>query len=445
MSEAASQEATDVVRAGVLVSGNEVLNGTIPDRNGPWLSERLAGEGVEVSYLLTVADRPEDLEAALCFLRDQGVQLVVTTGGLGPTADDLTAEVVARHAGRGMRLDPDLEARIGAVLADFARRQNLDPEALAVANRKQAQVPEGAVALNPVGTAPGLIVPSGEQLVLVLPGPPRELQPMWEVAVQTEPLRSLLDRAGSLESARLRLFGLPESEIAATLRGLEASGVDLDRIETTTCLRRGELEVDLRWRPGHGEVADAVREEIARRHPDHLFSTDGSTIDELVAARLRGRSVATAESCTGGLLAARLTGVSGASGYFTGGAVTYSNEAKQALLGVDAGLLERHGAVAPETAAAMAEGALERFRADVAVSITGIAGPGGGSEEKPVGYVCFCALSSEGSRVERSPVIPGGREDIRERSALVAMHMLLELLGPDRELGSGVGQGGRTD
>jgi PncC family amidohydrolase len=178
-------------------------------------------------------------------------------------------------------------------------------------------------------------------------------------------------------------------------------------------------------------VAEAVRQGLLRRHRRETFSLDGETIDAQVATLLLGRRLALAESCSGGLMAARVTDLAGASEYFAGGVVAYSNEAKSELLGVDPGLIEEHGAVSPQVAEAMAIGALERFDADVAVSITGVAGPGGGSEEKPVGYVCFNARLADGTAIARDPVIPGGRLDVRERSALVGMHLLRMLLGEE--------------
>jgi nicotinamide-nucleotide amidase len=420
-----------VIRAGIVVTGTEVITGRIQDGNGPWVSERLAERGVEVAHILVVADRPDDLEAALGFMADQGMDLIVTTGGLGPTADDLTAEVVARFAGRAMVLDEAMEAKIAEILSGFAQRFRLDPEALQAANRKQATVPEGATPLDPVGTAPGLVVPAGERVVIVLPGPPRELQPMWEAAMETEPVRKLLSQATPLRGYTMRMFGVPESEIAKSLREMEAEGTELDAVEITTCLRRGEIEIDVRYRDEALAVAGSVRDGLVQRHRRETFSVDGETIDAQVATLLLGRRLALAESCSGGLMAARVTDLAGASEYFAGGVVAYSNEAKTEMLGVDPGLIEVHGAVSPEVAEAMAIGALERFEADVSVSITGIAGPGGGSEDKPVGYVCFNARLADGTSIARNPVIPGGRLDIRERSALVGMHLLRMLLGEE--------------
>lgn len=420
-----------MIRAGIVVTGTEVLTGRIADANGPWLSERLSERGVEVAHILVVGDRPEDLEAALRFLAAEEMDLIVTSGGLGPTADDLTAEIVARFAGRPMALDEEMERKIAAILDGFARRFRLDREAMIEANRKQAMVPEGARALDPVGTAPGLVVPAGERVVVVLPGPPRELQPMWEDAVETPQVQEVLSRATPLRAYTMRMFGVPESEIAKSLRELEGEGLALGAVEITTCLRKGEIEIDVRYRDEAAAIADEVRRGLARRHPRETFSLDGETIDAQVATLLLGHRLALAESCSGGLLAARVTDLAGASEYFAGGVVAYSNGAKAELLGVDPSLIEEKGAVSPEIAEAMAIGALERFDADVAVSITGIAGPSGGTEEKPVGYVCFNARLADGTRIARDPVIPGGRPDIRERSALVGMHLLRQLLGEE--------------
>ncbi len=417
------------VRAGIVVTGTEVITGTISDRNGPWISKRLGELGVEVAHILVVADRPNDLEAALRFLASDGVDLIVTSGGLGPTADDLTAEVVARFAGRELILDEGMESKIADILAGFARRLGFDLEALREANRKQAMVPEGATTIDPAGTAPGLVVPVDDgPTVIVMPGPPRELQRMWPPAIDTEAARAVLDRAEPYAGAMLRLFGVPESEIAKSLLEIEAEGVAVDRLEITTCLRKGELEIEIRHRPGAEPELEALIEGIAKRHERFLFSRDGATIDDQLAELLEGHKIATAESCTGGLLAARLTELDGASAYVQGGAVTYSNEAKTEVLGVPAPMIEAHGAVSNEVAEAMADGALARFEADIAVGITGIAGPSGGTEEKPVGYVCVCVKASDGRKIARDPVIPGSRADIRERSALLAMHLVRRLL-----------------
>jgi nicotinamide-nucleotide amidase len=422
-------------RAGVIVTGTEVISGIIQDRNGPWLSERLRARGVQLAHTMLVGDRVEDLRAALEFLAGQGVQLIVTSGGLGPTADDLTAEVVAEFAHRPMELDTALEERIRGILERLRARRGwrgVDQDAFRAGNRKQAMVPRGATVLEPVGTAPGLIVPvEGGPLVLVLPGPPGELQPMWETAAATEPLASLLAASGALERRIMRLFGPPESEIAKTLRDAEAEGVPLGSLEITTCLRRGEIEIATVFPPAAEGDYDAFEAAVLERHGPQVFARRGETIDELVAAALLGppvRTVATAESCTGGLMAGRLTDRAGSSAYALGGVTAYSNEAKVALAGVPAALIEAHGAVSPEVAVALAEGALARFEADLGIGITGIAGPGGGTPEKPVGTVCICLAARDGQRIERTVHLPGGRAMVRERTTTVAMHLLLRLL-----------------
>ena len=419
-------------RAGILITGTEVLTGIIADRNGPWLSERLRELGVDVAMIQVVGDRQDDLLAALEFMAAQGMALIVTSGGLGPTADDLTAEVVGRFAGREMVLDPGLEERIGEILrAIMARWPGLDAEAIRVSNRKQAVIPEGATVLEPVGTAPGLVVPPREEshpTVVVLPGPPRELQPMWAMALATEAFRAAITSATTYRRGTLRLFGIPESEIASTLRAAEEAGLSLEPLEITTCLRRGEIEVTTRYEPQDQAAYDALVELIRERHRDTLFSEDGSTVDEQVATLLEGHTIAVAESCTGGLLAARLTDRPGSSAYFAGGVVAYSNEAKSELVGVNRELIERCGAVSTEVVEALAEGAIARFGTDIGVGITGIAGPDGGTEEKPVGLVYFCVSSSEGARITRSAQLPGGRADIRDRAVTVAMHLLRRLL-----------------
>jgi nicotinamide-nucleotide amidase len=408
------------MRAGIVVTGTEVLSGIIRDANGPWLSEALRAQGVVVSHIVVVGDRPDDLRGALDFL--SGHDLVVTSGGLGPTADDLTADVVADWAGVRMEHDPALEERIWAVVQGLRRRMPFEEEAMRAGARKQAHVPRGAAVLEPVGTAPGLLVSSSGPLVAVLPGPPRELQTMWEAAVATSPLRELLASAGSLEQRILRFFPLPEPQIAATLR--EIGDVPF---EVTTCLRRGELEVATVFTPSQAGEYASFEAELRARHEDVLFSDDGATIDVVIARLLAGATIATAESCTGGLMAGRLTDLAGSSAYVLGGLVVYSNEAKTALAGVPASLIEAHGAVSPEVATALSAGARSRLGADFGIGITGIAGPGGGSEAKPVGTVCI-SVSSASDAEERVVRLPGGRADVRDRTTTVTLHMLRALL-----------------
>jgi nicotinamide-nucleotide amidase len=453
-----------------VVTGTEVLSGRVSDRNGPWLSERLSELGVDLAYTTIVGDRPEDMRSALQFLAEQGMDVILTSGGLGPTADDLTAEVVGGFQGREMVLDEALSERIAQIVKPLLKRwPNLDEEAIRAANRKQATIPAGATVLEPVGTAPGLVVaPGGAEdpsapagvgspaqgpTIVVLPGPPRELQPMWQQAVESGTLRATLAGAISYRQRMLRLFGIPESEIAETLRVAEREGVELDRLEITTCLKRGEIEVVTRYEPGAENTYDAFERVVEERHADTLFSKDGSSVDDQVAVLLRGApatgvtsaegglarareqrgvlTIATAESCTGGLLAARLTDPPGASDYVKGGIVAYSNEVKVAQAGVPPELIEAHGAVSSEVARALAYGARSRLGADVGVGVTGVAGPGGGSEEKPVGLVWLSVIAEVGGReaeLTRSVNLPGGRADVRDRATTVAMHLIRRAL-----------------
>jgi nicotinamide-nucleotide amidase len=422
-------------RAGIVVTGTEVLTGRVVDRNGPWLAERLRDLGVDVAHNIIVGDRPQDVRDALGWLASAGVDLIITSGGLGPTEDDLTAAVVGEFQQRPLALDEGLEGRIWAILEGLRIRwPDLDEEAIRRSNRKQALVPAGATVLEPVGTAPGLVVPppaeSDGPTVVVLPGPPRELQPMWRTAVQTEAFRAALGGATVYHQHMLRLFGIPESEIANTMLQARAAGIDLDALEITTCLRRGEVEVVTRYEPPQQETYEAFAALVREKHPRELFSDDGTSVDEQVASLLRSssRTIATAESCTGGLLAGRLTDLAGSSDYVAGGLVVYSNAAKIALAGVDLALIERVGAVSVEVAEALADGAIAALRTDVGVGVTGIAGPGGGTEDKPVGTVCFSVASSDGRRLTRRLVLPGGRFDVRDRSTTVAMHMIRRVL-----------------
>jgi nicotinamide-nucleotide amidase len=264
--------------------------------------------------------------------------------------------------------------------------------------------------------------------VVVLPGPPRELQPMWDTARETEAFRAAIAGATTYVRRIVRLFGIPESEIANTLRAAEEAGLSLDTLEITTCLRRSEIEIATRYEPPAEPDYEALIDFIAGRHADTLFSLDGSTVDEQVIDLLEGRRIAVGESCTGGLMSARLTERPGSSAYFAGGAVVYTNEAKSEILGVDPDLIERFGAVSTEVAEALAEGAAARLHADIGIGITGVAGPDGGTEEKPVGLVCFSVALRDGERITRSARLPGGRSDVRDRSTTVALHLLRRLL-----------------
>jgi competence/damage-inducible protein CinA-like protein len=419
-------------RAGIVVTGTEVLTGRVTDRNGPWLAEQLRVAGVDVAQVVVVGDRPDDMRAALQFFADTGVDLIITSGGLGPTADDMTAQIVADFQGRTLELDTALEQRIAAIIERIRSRGTwrMGDAAAAAGTRKQALVPSGAAVLEPTGTAPGLVVPAADghpgPPVLVLPGPPREVQGMWSAGLADQVVRSALAGAQEVRQHTILLWGTPEAELAATLRENSSLLTDL---EVTTCLRDGELEIVTRYAPAAQDDYDALHRLLVQTYADTAFSPDGETVDAIVARLLldRGLTVATAESCTGGLLAGRLTELAGSSAYVVGALTVYSNEAKHRLAGVSTELLDRVGAVSAEVARALADGARQQVGTDVGVGITGIAGPGGATAGKPVGLVYLCA--SDGARtVERRIVSPGDRGDVRRRAVLVAMHMLRELL-----------------
>ena len=295
------------------------------------------------------------------------------------------------------------------------------------ANRKQAMVPAGAHVIDPVGTAPGVVV-AGKPTVIVLPGPPRELQPMWRTAVETAVVQEAIAGRTAYRQDTVRMFGLPESGLAESLREAEGRVDNFERLEITTCLRRGEVEMVTRYEPDASPVYAELMRLLRERHARQIFSEDGARVDDQVAQLLAGRRIATAESCTAGLVAARLTDIAGSSEYVAGGVVAYANEAKSDLLDVDPALIQTHGAVSEPVAEAMARGALHRFGADTAVAITGIAGPGGGTEDKPVGTVCFSVMLGAGPTLTRTLLLPGNRSDIRERSTTVAMHLLRRAL-----------------
>ncbi|HTZ43028.1 MAG TPA: competence/damage-inducible protein A [Jatrophihabitans sp.] len=422
-------------RAGIVVTGTEVLTGRVSDRNGPWLAEQLRRLGCDVAHLLVVGDRPADLRQALEFLAGTGVALILTSGGLGPTADDLTARVVADFQGRPLALDAALERRIAGIVARLSagRGWRLDPAATAAATHKQAMVPAGAFPIEPVGTAPGLVVPAADGRagppVLVLPGPPAELRGMWPAAAAHPVVTAALADAEELRERTVRLWNVPESELAAVLRAHPRLTADL---EVSTCLRDGELEIVTRFRPGQQATYDELHAVLAAAYRQEAYSLDGRTVDELVADRLRagGRTIAVAESCTGGLLAGRLSERPGSSAYLVGGVVAYANSVKQELVEVEPELLAAAGAVSAEVAEAMAAGVRSRFGADLGLGVTGIAGPDGGSEAKPVGLVHLCA--TDGARTLASRIVlPGSRADVRARAVTMALHLTRQLLDAD--------------
>lgn len=422
------------LRAGVVVTGTEVLAGRVTDQNGPWVAQRLLEMGVDVAHITVCGDRPDDMTAQLQFLADQHVALIVTTGGLGPTADDLTVTTVAALYGLDVHLDVELEQHIDAIVQRWRSRLSsaIDSEPLRAGIRKQAMIPEGAHPISPTGTAPGVAIPANESgtlpAVLILPGPPRELQAMWPKALESPPVAQVLLQREDIRQETIRAYGLSEADLAATLRTAEREITGFGDLEITTCLRLGELEMVTRCAESAVDTYTDLSALVEKSHGSKIFSTDGSTIDDIVANRLAGHRIATAESCTGGLIAARLTERAGSSAYVVGAVVSYANEAKTSLLDVPADMIEEHGAVSEQIAARMAEGALIRVGADIAVSTSGIAGPGGGTELKPVGTVCFAIAAANRPTITRTLRLPGDRASVRVLSTTAAMHMLADAL-----------------
>jgi nicotinamide-nucleotide amidase len=411
-------------RAAIVVTGSELVRGEREDRNGPFLAAEALRLGLEPERITIVGDRPDDLERALAQGLEADVCLV--SGGLGPTHDDRTVELLAQVTGRRLVVHDELEHEIEAVSRMIAERLGRPYTEFSVGVRKQATLPDGAVSLGLAGTAPGIVLESDGCVVVSLPGPPRELRRLWPRALETEAVRGVLERAPARSRFVLRFFGTPESAVALALAD---AGGDGGGVEATICAREFEIHVDLVVEPGAEDrgsaLAGSLREALGR----YLFTEDERSIAEIVLDLCRSErvSLATAESCTGGLVAARLTSVAGASDVFRGSVIAYTDDLKESELGVGRDVLESHGAVSAETALAMAHGARERLGADVAISVTGIAGPGGGTEEKPVGLVFLQAVGPSGEEARRIE-LPGDREMIRGRATAAALHLVRRLL-----------------
>ena len=412
-------------RAIVVVTGSELVRGERTDRNGPFLAAEALRLGLEPARITIVSDAPAELEAVLREGLEADACLV--SGGLGPTHDDRTVEFVARAAGLELVVDETLEREIESISRLVAERLRRSYADFAPGVKKQATRPAPAVSIGLAGTAPGLVLraPTG-CVVVVLPGPPSELRRLWPNALESEPMRELLERTRPPGRRVLRLFGVSESAVA---RALEEAGGDGDGVEVTICARDFEIHVDLVVEPGAEARAEALETGLAERLEPFLFARDERRVEELVLslAVARGLRLATAESCTGGLVAARLTDIPGSSASFVGGLVAYANELKRAELDVPEELLAQHGAVSAEVAEAMAEGARQRLGADVAVAVTGVAGPEGGTPDKPVGRVHLHAAGPDGS-LARMLDLPGERAQIRVRATVTALHLLRALL-----------------
>lgn len=413
-------------RAAVVVTGSELVRGDRNDRNGPFLASEALRLGLDPKRITIVGDRPEDLERAL----SEGLtaDLCLVSGGLGPTHDDRTVEMVASVTGRALVLDPRLEQEIEGISRMVAERMGRQYSEFATGVAKQATLPVGALSLGLAGTAPGFVLDADPSaVVVVLPGPPPELRRLWPRALESPPVLRVLAQAPAHGRAVLRFYGTPESAVA---RALAEAGGDGNGVEATICAREFEINVDLVYELGAEGRAEAIAQALRVGLERYLFSEDGRSVAEIVLdlCRARGLTLGAAESCTGGLVAARLTDIAGSSDVFRGGVVTYANDVKTSELGVSEELLERHGAVSAEVARAMAHGVRERLGADVGIAVTGIAGPDGGTAEKPVGLVLLHAVGPEGEKARRIE-LPGDREMVRGRATAAALHLVRKLFG----------------
>jgi len=406
-----------MLTAEIIAVGSELLTPFRTDTNSLWLTEQLNGVGIEVKLKTIVGDDDARLEEAI---RDalKRSAVVVLTGGLGPTEDDITRKIAARALGRRLVLEDKVLEEIKAKFMHWGRKM---PEI----NARQAMVIEGAEVLpNPNGTAPGMYLEHEGRTVVLLPGPPRELKPMFETFVAPK----IAVRAGDVRVARrvLRVSGMGESAVDERIAPVYTQ---YKNPQTTILFNRSEIEIHLTAQGATEAEAelllDGLAGQIEERLGDAVFAFRGETMEEVVGLRLAvaGFTLAVAESCTGGLVAQRLTEVPGSSSYFMEGVVTYSNEAKTRLLGVPAELIEEHGAVSAEVAEAMAEGVKERAGTDFGLSVTGVAGPGGGTPGKPVGLV-YIALSDDAHTEHRRIMLPGDRHLIRWRSSQAALDLL---------------------
>lgn len=406
-------------RAEIVAVGSEMLAPDRSDTNSLHVTARLNEIGIEVRAKAVVGDDLDDLAAILRQALERA-DLVVVTGGLGPTDDDLTRDAVARVLGRGMRED---EPTIERIRERFARRGMQMP----LLNRRQGLVIEGAELIeNPNGTAPGQWIPAGDRLLLLLPGPPREMRPMIDALAAGR----LAERAGNQRLFRrsVRIAGHSESHAEEWLQPLYARWRECQPpIGATILAAFGLIELQLvaRGVPGSGVEAtlEAALADVLSRFGDDAFGAGGERLEEAAgeALRRRGMRVALAESCTGGLVTSRLTDVAGSSDYVERGVVAYSNAAKIELLGVPEALIVEHGAVSEPVALAMAEGVRRLAGVEIGVGITGIAGPGGGSEAKPVGTVAIAIVGPGERQRVRTALFPGGRAMVKSLAANAAI------------------------
>jgi nicotinamide-nucleotide amidase len=402
------------MRAEIIAIGSELLTPYRLDTNSLFLTDGLNQVGIRVVHKAVVGDSLDDMRASFRQALDRA-DLVVACGGLGPTDDDRTREAVADLLSRKLELNDDVLRHIQELFRRFGR---VMPEI----NRRQAMVPEGATVIpNPRGSAPGLWIETSGHIVILLPGVPSELRAMFDQEIR--PRLTRLGHDERLFTRDLRITGLPESEVEQRVSPLYALYPDT---ETTILASPPGIQLHPRVWSRDPAQANQILDEMVKRMAlalgEHLYSTEGEAMEEVVARALTENraTIAVAESCTGGLLAERLTNIPGSSSYFLGGVVCYSNELKSALVDVPAELIESKGAVSPEVALALADGIRKRTGATIGVGVTGIAGPGGGTPEKPVGLVHIGIADDRGPR-ERRFQFPGDRERIRMHASQTAL------------------------
>ena len=407
--------------ASILAVGSELLGTTRLDTNSLFLTGELETMGVRVVRKTCVGDEGEDLAAEMRLALDRAPLLVVS-GGLGPTADDRTKEVLAAILGRRLVRDEEILSR----LRERFRRRGFE---MPKVNEKQADVIEGAVVLpNRRGSAPGFLVETGGRTVVLLPGVPAEMKAMW--SAEAAPLLAHVYGSTGVHRRVLKVGGLPESVVEERIRSVYAAHPD---VPVTILASAGEVQLHFAARGAPEEAAralDRLETDFRKALGGDLFGRDEETLEGVVGELLRahGQTLGLSESCTGGLLAGRLTDVPGSSDYFLGSAVTYANAAKIGLAGVRGETLERFGAVSEETARELAAGARHRFGATIGVAVTGIAGPGGGTPEKPVGTVHMALDASEGTRLHRCRLFPGDRTLVRRWTTTAALVMIRQYL-----------------
>jgi nicotinamide-nucleotide amidase len=405
------------MKAEIIAVGSELLTPDRVDTNSLFLTARLNQLGIEVTRKTVVGDDLAPLRNAFDEAAKRA-ELIIASGGLGPTEDDRTRDAVADLLGRKLARDPAVMSKIEARFRQMGRR-------MSEVNARQAMVPEGATVLeNDRGTAPGLWLESSGRIVILLPGPPHELKAMF--SAQVEPRLARLARGVRLVARELRVAGMGESDVDQRIAPIYTRHED---VQTTILTAPGEIQIHLRiWSkdiPAAERQLQGIQESIVLTLGEAVFTTAGESMEEVVARELtmHHATIATAESCTGGLLAERLTRISGSSAYFLGGVVSYSNTLKSAWVDVPAEIIESRGAVSSEVAVALADGIRRRTGATLGVGITGVAGPTGGTPEKPVGTVHVAIADASGSK-ERGVHYPGERDRIRWQASQTAMDLV---------------------